>query len=260
MTISSKETENGGRIVSLCRICSSRITSWLCWPSWAIRIDDARKREVAEVQILVPEVAAKRWREGVEKMGSSADILKFGITEPAERKFESSTLSGPGQARTVAHEEHQVTRRAKERRASENAGRGTKCRCATPVIFDLGFLSFLNSPAFEQKRQVGMTAMTSSSSLPSAPAALALGHARQRFRRFGPSAALAVPRRRTGLARAAMSGHRADPPPYKKKRPGVPKFGFWLRNRGDILAKALENPHVQRVESKFGTPGCRSST
>jgi hypothetical protein len=44
--------------------------------------------EVAEVRILAPEVVAKRWREGVEAMAFSPDILKFGITEPAVPKFE----------------------------------------------------------------------------------------------------------------------------------------------------------------------------
>ena len=48
-----------------------------------------------------------------------------------------------------------------------------------------------------------------------------------------------------------------------EKCPALPNFGFWLRNRGDILSNCPANPHVQRVESKFGTLGrrrCRSST
>jgi hypothetical protein len=52
-----------------------------------------KSAEVAEVQILGPEAVAKRWREGVEAMAFSADILKFGITEPAVPKFKSSTGS-----------------------------------------------------------------------------------------------------------------------------------------------------------------------
>jgi hypothetical protein len=51
-----------------------------------------RNAEVAEVQILGPEAVAKRWREGVEAMAFSADILKFGITEPAVPKLKNSKV------------------------------------------------------------------------------------------------------------------------------------------------------------------------
>jgi hypothetical protein len=51
-----------------------------------------KSAEVAEVQILGPEAVAKRWREGVEAMAFSADILKFGITEPAVPKLKNSKV------------------------------------------------------------------------------------------------------------------------------------------------------------------------
>jgi hypothetical protein len=139
--------------------------------SWAIRIDDAQTREVAELQILVPEPVAKRWWEGVETMAISAGILKFGITAPEKRKFEKiessigSTVSNPGQAGRIAHEEHQVTRRAKRPTAPGKAEDETKCRCAHPRDFDLNFLSFLNSPAFQAKTQVVAMATGPSSSI-----------------------------------------------------------------------------------------------
>jgi hypothetical protein len=79
-------------------------------------------REVAEVQILVPEPVAKRWWEGVEKMAISADISKFGIIAPSKGKF---------------------------------AWVEPQCAFAPPCDFDLDFLSFLNSSAFQAKNAGG---------------------------------------------------------------------------------------------------------
>jgi hypothetical protein len=102
----------------------------------------------------VPEAATKRLREGVEKMTSSADILKFGITEPAERKFEkfeSSTGST-----VMARQELSPTKSTKFHEEGQRQGTpgAEQNAVAHPVIFDL---SFLNSPIFDQKRQVVMT-------------------------------------------------------------------------------------------------------
>ena len=39
------------------------------------------------------------------------------------------------------------------------------------------------------------------------------------------------------------------------KRGKIPNIDFYIRKRGDKLACGSEKPHVQRMESKFGTDG-----